>query len=240
MNYSIIFAGGTGQRMKSVELPKQFLMVHGKPIIIHTIECFERCNEIDGMVVVCYEPYIEYMKKILKEFNITKVLDVVPGGDCGQKSIYNGLARLQTVANDDDIVLIHDGVRPIITDKLLCDCVDSVKNFGNAVTVSQAIETVITVKDDSVNSVLDRKTCYYAKAPQCFYYKDIMSYHKKAIEDNKFDFIDSASMATFNGAKLHIVVGDSKNLKITTPIDYFMYRAILDAEENNQLEIEND
>jgi 2-C-methyl-D-erythritol 4-phosphate cytidylyltransferase len=237
MNYVLIFAGGTGQRMNSKSLPKQFLSVHGKPIIIHTILNFEHCHDIKGIVVVCYAPFIKKFNSLLKQYNIKKVIGVVPGGENGQQSIYFGLRFLSQVVQDDDIVLIHDGVRPIINKQIIEDNIACVKKNGNAITVSNAIETVIVVENQMVSSVMDRKKCFYAKAPQSFYFKDIYQCHLKAIQENKLDFIDSAMMMEYYGYKLYTVVGPSENIKITTQVDFFMFTGLLDAREINQVKV---
>jgi 2-C-methyl-D-erythritol 4-phosphate cytidylyltransferase len=238
MNYALIFAGGTGQRMNSKSLPKQFLSVHGKPIIIHTILNFENSRDIKGIVVVCYAPYIKKFNSLLKQYNIKKVVGVVPGGENGQQSIYFGLRYLSQIAKGDDIVLIHDGVRPLINKQIIRDNIACVKENGTAITVSNAIETVIVVDNDkTVDSVMDRKKCFYAKAPQSFFFKDIYESHLKAIQENRLDFIDSAMLMEYYGYKLYTVVGATENIKITTQVDFFMFKGLLDAREINQVKV---
>lgn len=237
MNYALIFAGGTGQRMHSKSLPKQFLRVHGKPIIIHTLLHFENCDEIDGIVVVCYEPYIGELKKLITEYNIQKTIDVVAGGESGQQSIYYGLKRLEECAQKNDTVLIHDGVRPLIDDDIIKRNIVCVRQYGNAISSSHAIETVVKSKDGKVEEIADRSNCYYAKAPQSFRFGDIMECHKKAVSENECGFIDSATLMRHYGYELHIVECSSDNIKITTPTDFFMFKAILDARENEQIKI---
>lgn len=237
MNRVLIFAGGTGQRMGTSSVPKQFLLAYSKPIIVHTIEHFQKCNRIDSIVVVCLEEYIPYMNSLVAEYKLTKVVSVVPGGDCGQASIFNGLKELVRLygQNNDDIVLIHDGVRPLISEQLISDNIDCVLSNGNSITVAKAVETVVLLNDETVDKVMDRKYCNIAKAPQCFYLKDIYANHLKAIEEGKLDFIDSAMLMQHYGAKIHTVQCSSENLKITTPMDYYLFKAILDARENEQI-----
>lgn len=237
MNYALVFAGGTGQRMKSQSLPKQFLQIHGKPIIIHTLTKFENSKDINGIVVVCLESYIDTLKAMLKEYGIKKVLKIVKGGDSGQQSIYNGLKCLSEYAKDDDIVLIHDGVRPLIDGKLIADNIACVKKNGNAITVSKAIETVVLVENDNVSAIENRDKCFYAKAPQSFYFKDIYGCHNKAIAESKNGFIDSATMMQYYGYKLFTVLGESDNIKITTQMDYFMFKGLLDSKELSQMKV---
>lgn len=237
MNRVLIFAGGTGQRMGTSSVPKQFLLAYSKPIIVHTIEHFQKCSRIDSIVVVCLEEYIPYMNSLVAEYKLTKVVSVVPGGDCGQASIFNGLKELVRLygQNNDDIVLIHDGVRPLISEQLISDNIDCVLSNGNSITVAKAVETVVLLNDETVDKVMDRKYCNIAKAPQCFYLKDIYANHLRAIEEGKLDFIDSAMLMQHYGAKIHTVQCSSENLKITTPMDYYLFKAILDARENEQI-----
>lgn len=237
-SYALIFAGGTGQRMCSKSLPKQFLSVQGKPIIIHTLQHFENCKRVDGICVVCYEPYINELKRLVGEYNLTKIIDIVPGGDCGQQSIFNGLKRLSVCAEDNDIVLIHDGVRPLIDENLIERNIDCAEKNGNAVTVAKAIETVVLSDSDKIVDIQDRAHCFYAKAPQSFKFGDIFGCHNRAIGENLFGFIDSASMMRHYGFALHVVECSQNNIKITTQADYFMFKGLLDALEFAQMNVE--
>src|SRR5690554_1232828 len=121
MNIAIIFAGGVGIRMNSKEKPKQFLQLHGKPIIIYTLEVFEHHPQIDGIIVACVPEWIMYLQKLLIKFHIKKVSAIVPGGETGQLSIFNGLAAAEKLFPDDSVVLIHDGVRPLINEQIITD-----------------------------------------------------------------------------------------------------------------------
>lgn len=237
MNIAVIFAGGTGQRMNTASKPKQFLELHGKPIIIYTLEYFQKHSQIDGIVVVCLESWIDYCENLLKKYQIDKVLKIVPGGNSGQESIFNGLeAAHQISVNEQDIVLIHDGVRPLINEALITNCIASVKKHGNAITVSPAIETILLkTEDGDIGNILKRSECEMAKAPQCFYLNDIYSCHLKAKAAGKDDFIDSASLMQYYGYKLNAVEGPLENIKITTPADFYIFRAIMDARENLQI-----
>lgn len=237
MNIAVIFAGGTGQRMNTASKPKQFLELHGKPIIIYTLEYFQKHSQIDGIVVVCLESWIDYCENLLKKYQIDKVLKIVPGGNSGQESIFNGLEAAHQISdNEQDIVLIHDGVRPLINEALITNCIASVKKHGNAITVSPAIETILLkTEDGDIGNILKRSECEMAKAPQCFYLNDIYSCHLKAKAAGKDDFIDSASLMQYYGYKLNAVEGPLENIKITTPADFYIFRAIMDARKNLQI-----
>lgn len=236
MNIAIIFAGGTGQRMNTASKPKQFLELHGKPIIIYTLEHFHNHPDIDGIIVVCLESWISYCKELIKKYGITKVQAVVPGGNSGQASIYNGLCAAYTIYPDDTVVLIHDGVRPLINEQTISDDISCVRKNRSAITVSPAIETIVLKQEDGhVGEIFDRSHCEMAKAPQCFYLRDIYNAHIKAKAEGLNDFIDSASIMKYYGFSLSTVVGPAENIKITTPSDFYVFRAIIDARENMQI-----
>lgn len=237
MNIGVIFAGGVGRRMNSKDRPKQFLLVHGKPIIVHTIELFEYHKEIDGIIVVCVKDWIPYMEEMKYRYRLDKIASIVPGGETGQMSIYNGLCAAEQIYGvEDTIVLIHDGVRPLIDSQTISDNIQSVKKYGSAVTCTLAKETVILVDDQSkVEEVPSREHSRLAKAPQSFWLKDILEIDRKAIADGKTNLIDSCTMMRLYGHELSVVIGPSENIKITTPDDFYIFRALYDARENNQL-----
>lgn len=237
MNLAIIFAGGTGKRMNTKTLPKQFLEVHGKPVIIYTLEQFENHPEIDQIILVCLESWIDYARKILHKFQITKVAAIVPGGASGQESIFHGLDVAYRRSHDKkDIVLIHDGVRPMIDQVTITKCLACVRKNGNAITTTPAIETIfVNGQNGQVGKIFNRSNCAMARAPQCFYLQDIYEAHLKARSENQNEFIDSAMLMQHYGAKLYMVDGPVENIKITTPTDFYLFRALLDAKENLQI-----
>jgi 2-C-methyl-D-erythritol 4-phosphate cytidylyltransferase len=237
VNIAVIFAGGTGQRMNTKTKPKQFLELHGKPILVYTLEQFEQHKEIDAIVLVMLENWIAYTNQLIDKYRLHKVKTVVPGGASGQESIFRGLneAHRLSGASLDTIVLIHDGVRPLVDEDTITDNINGVKKKGSAITVSPAIET-ITMKNDegAIGQIIDRSRCQLAKAPQSFYLTDILTNHQKAREEH-LEFIDSASLMQHYGCVLYPVEGKAENIKITTPGDYYIFRAIADARENSQI-----
>lgn len=237
MNTAIIFAGGTGKRMNTKAVPKQFLELHGKPVIIYTLEQFENHPEIDQIILVCLASWIDYAKKILHKFQITKVAALVPGGASGQESIFHGIdAAYQCSQDKNDIVLIHDGVRPMIDQVTITNCLACVRKNGNAITTTPAIETIfVNGQNGQVGKIFNRSNCAMARAPQCFYLQDIYKAHLKAQSEKRSDFIDSAMLMQHYGAKLYMVNGPVENIKITTPTDFYLFRALLDAKENMQI-----
>lgn len=236
MNIAVIFAGGTGQRMNTKTKPKQFLELHGKPILIYTLELFQKASSIDSIVLVMLENWMSYSNELIEHYRLSKVKAVVPGGETGQESIFNGIAKAHELCSDESIVLIHDGVRPLVDVETIEKCIKCVKEHGNAITVSSAIETVaLMTKDGGVGKILPRSDCKMAKAPQCFVLGNIYRSHLKAQEEGKLDFIDSASLMQYYGEKLYTVEGPAENVKITTPGDFYIFRAIVDARENSQI-----
>lgn len=237
MNIGIIFAGGVGSRMNSRELPKQFLRIYDRPIIVHTIEHFENCNDVDAVVVVCVKDWIDYFNELVERYNLKKIRAVVPGGASGQLSIYNGLKVAKEIAKDEpSIVLIHDGVRPLINSDLLSKNIASVKEYGSSITSAIVKETIVEISNGGdILNVPDRANSRVAKAPQCFWLKDILSAHEKAIAEGRTDFIDSCTMMKHYGFKLHMTDGPYENIKITTPDDFYTMRAILQVKEDAQI-----
>ncbi len=237
MNIAVIFAGGIGSRMKSKGTPKQFLEVNGKPILIYTLEKFENNQNIDAIVIACVKDWISYCEKIINKFNITKVKKIVQGGSNGQESIYNGLKAAKEVSKtDDDIVLIHDGVRPLIDNDLINKNIKCVKKYGSAITCVESKETVVLINDDDkIKTTTDRDHTRIARAPQSFYLSEILKVHDKAIKDGNTNVIDSCTLMKMYNKQLYTVIGKSENIKITTPDDYYIFKAILEAKENSEI-----
>ena len=237
-NTAVIFAGGTGSRFSSRTKPKQFLELNGKPIIIHTLESFQNCAEITDIYIVCIESWIERLKDMIDRFRITKVAGIVPGGATGQESIYNGIHAVYNASSDrdDTLVLIHDGVRPLIYESTLRDAIACARKNGSAITVTTATETIITVDDNgSVKDVVDRTHAKLARAPQCYFLNDVVRAQEMAKADNYTEAIDTATLMRHYGYKLYTVEGPVENIKITTPSDYYIFRALLEAQENTQI-----
>ena len=234
-NAAIIFAGGTGKRMNTKSRPKQFLELHGKPILVYTLEVFNRHPEVDGIILVVLEQWMKYSEELLEKYQLNKVKAVIPGGESAFRSQRNGLVKAAELFGEDVIVLIHDGVRPLIDEATISKNIESVKNHGTGITVTPAIETVV-VKTESgrIGQILERSRVEMARAPQSFYLKDLLEAHTRAADEN-LEFIDSASLMQHYGYALYSVEGPSENIKITTPDDYYMFRALIDARESSQI-----
>ena len=236
MNIAIIFAGGTGQRMNTKSKPKQFLELHSKPIIIYTLEQFENHEMIDGIIVVCVDKWIRYCQELIDKFSITKVKAIVPGGETGMLSRFYGIKKASELYSSSTICLMHDGVRPLIDYETISKNIKSVEQFGSAITVSQAIET-IAIKDveNKVGTIIDRIKCQMAKAPQSFRLGELIETHQRAVDEGITNCIDTAYLMQKYGHVLYTVEGTPENIKITTPTDFYTFRALIDARENSQI-----
>lgn len=237
-NYALIFAGGVGSRMNSRAKPKQFLEIHGKPIVIQTIEHFDNHPEINAICVVVVKEWLRYTQTLLEKYNIKKVKWLIPGGESALDSQYRGLLEIDNTVHpkEDEIVLIHDGVRPLIDEALISNCISETKEYGSAITVAPAIETIIRVKENNIIAeTYPRSECQLARAPQTFYLQEILAVHRRARNEGEYNFVDSTSMMLHYGKKIHTVEGPSENIKVTTPADFYICRALLDAKENSQI-----
>lgn len=241
MNIAVIFAGGSGLRMHTKSRPKQFLDLNGKPIIIYTLELFDNHEAIDAIVVACIESWIPFLEKQIRKFEINKVVKIVPGGSSGQESIYNGLCAAEEYAQEhksdakQTTVLIHDGVRPLITEETITDNINKVEEEGSCITCIPATETFIVKQDDGNLEIPSRARSLIARAPQSFRLSDIMAAHRRALQEGRHDFIDSCTMMSHYGHKVATVIGPMENIKITTPTDYFVLRAMVQVHEDQQI-----
>lgn len=237
MVIAVIFAGGVGTRMRSKDTPKQFLVVHGEPIIVRTVCHFHEHPCIDSIVVVSVADWLGYCRDLLASYGMSKVTAVVPGGTTGQESIYKGLCEAECIADGKRaVVLVHDGVRPLIDKKTITANIKAVERTGSAVTCVPAKETVL-MRDASgdVVSIPDRSVLELARAPQSFWLDELLTAHRDAIGRGRCDYIDSASMMFERGVYLTPVEGPDENMKVTTPDDFFLLQAILNAQENRQI-----
>ncbi|MDO4485180.1 MAG: IspD/TarI family cytidylyltransferase [Bacillota bacterium] len=232
-NIAVIFAGGSGVRMGS-GTPKQFLEVNGKPIVIHTLDIFEEHPLIDEIYIACKEDCINKLNKYIERFWIKKVKKVVPGGSTALGSIYNGLKAAKESNNEDDIVLIHDGVRPCITSELIDDVINTVKTHGSAVTCTALFETpVLSHSGEYVEDIPSRDDFYTAQAPQCFFLGEVYEAYNKVRRDNPEykGMVDTCSLMRSTGKQISIVKGNRGNIKVTTPEDLYIFRAMMQYRE---------
>lgn len=237
MNCALIFAGGVGSRMNTRATPKQFLQIHGKPILIYTLEQYENHPLIDEICVVVVNEWLHYTESLIQKYGLRKVKWILPGGKSALESQFIGLSAIWEIKREENVVvLIHDGVRPLVDEENISDCIDSVKKYGSGVTVVPAIETIIKVDNqNNISQTIPREECRLARAPQAFWLKDIYQAHIEARNCGKYDYVDSTSLMIANGFTIHTVQGKPENIKVTTPADFYICRALLDAKENSQI-----
>lgn len=235
MNVAVLFAGGTGSRMNAGSVPKQFLEIHGKPIIIHTLELFEHHPEIDAIAVAILPAGREEFEKLLRRFEITKVRWVVDGGATGQESRHKALQAISLECAEDTIVLIHDGVRPLIDHEVISANIATTRDKGNAITCTKVNETIVVSSDGEVDDVIPREHLYAARAPQTFRLGEILRLYDRTVEEGEHNTIDSCSIARRYGMPLHCVEGPHTNIKVTTGDDLHVARTFFSVIENRQL-----
>ncbi len=238
MNIAIIFAGGKGERLggSGESLPKQFLEIDKKPILVHTLLKFQNHKDIDKIYISVLPKYLDYTKELVRKFDLTKVEEVTQGGQTAQESIYNALMCAQKSNPDESIVLIHDGVRPVITDKVISENIKSVLKYGSAITSTPCYETIL-ISPDGINPkiVPYRNETYKAQAPQSFYLGEIIEAHnciRKTKEGYK-NIVDSCTLFHVLNKKAYLVEGNFGNIKITTPQDVCILKGILDFLNGN-------
>ena len=237
MNYAIILAAGVGQRMRNGGLPKQFLKLMGKPIIIYTLEKFEQCEEIDQVIIVCHGSYIEHMNSILKLHQIRKVARVIVGGSDRQSSLKRGLDTIQEIGGKaEDTVVIHDGVRPLVSTTVISENIRVARQYGCAITVHPVTESVVItdMEDASMDDFKKRADTYSMTAPQTFRLGEIVGAYEKIeqMDEGEIPLLDAAMVYAKLGGTVHLVKEQGANIKITTPEDYYFLKAMLELEEN--------
>lgn len=236
MNIAMIFAGGRGVRMGS-GIPKQFLEIHGKPVLVHTLELFQEHDMIDKIYISVLEDYIGKTQKLVDRYGLDKVVSIIPGGATAQDSIYNVLKDAEKENDGDSIVLLHDGVRPFVSYDTIKQNIESVQKYGSAITCTACYETILLSKSgEKVDSVPYRKDTFAAQAPQSFRLKDIIAAHDevRAINPSYENMVDACTIMITLGKEVHMISGNRGNIKVTTPEDVYMFRALLNYKENEQ------
>lgn len=237
MNYAIILAAGVGQRMRNGGLPKQFLKLMGKPIIIYTLEKFEQCGDIDQVVIVCHGGYVDYMQQLLNLYQIRKVAKIIVGGNDRQNSLQRGLDAVKELrAQENDIVVIHDGVRPLVSIPTIRENIRVAEKHGCAVTVRPVTESVVITKSEEaeMTDFKERADTYSMTAPQTFQLGKITAAYREVrnLKQDGMPLLDAAMVYAQAGGNVHLVKEQGANIKITTPEDFYFLKAILELEEN--------
>ena len=232
---ALIIAGGSGARMHQ-DIPKQFLTVNEKPVIIYTLEAFEKHPEIDSIAVVCIAGWEQVLQAYAKQFNITKLKHIIKGGVQGQDSIRNGITELSNHYDHDDIVMIHDAIRPMISAEIISDSIRVTKLFGNATAAIPCAEAMIETEDgNSSTGSYPRSKLKRAQTPQSFRIGDLLDLHKKALEAGITNSVASCTLMIEMGREIFFSAGSEKNLKLTTIDDIDIFKALLASKRSEWL-----
>ncbi|OGT97459.1 MAG: 2-C-methyl-D-erythritol 4-phosphate cytidylyltransferase [Geobacteraceae bacterium GWC2_48_7] len=235
-SFALIPAAGMGKRM-GASTNKQYLQLAGLPILTRTLTIFEQSDKIDGIILIIPEDEIPYCrKKVVEAAGFKKVLEIVAGGRERQNSVMNGLIALGRYADSDDIVVIHDGVRPFITPVILSDSINVAVDSDGALAAVPAKDTIKIAENNIVTSTPDRRLLWQAQTPQTFRYSVILDAHKNALQ-NGFCGTDDSSLVERVGGKVVIINGDYRNIKITTPEDMLLAEAFLAADIDQEVEV---
>lgn len=237
MNIAIIIASGSGQRMGQ-DIPKQFINVYDKPVLIYTLESFQKHPLIDAIEVVCKEGWHDVVWAYAKQFNISKLKWIVSGGETGQESIRNGVYNLQENCEENDNIIIHDGIRPLVDDTVLSDVIIKCNEYGNAVTSMPYNEQIFVIDDEfSTTRYIPRETIRRVSTPQCYKFGKLNEKYHEAFE-KKIGIYGSSytnTMMVELGERLYFAAGSDKNIKITTKDDLELFKAYLKADKNTWL-----
>lgn len=230
---AVIFAGGIGSRMRSAEQPKQFLPVQGKPVLVHTLEHFQSHEEIAAVYLSCVASHIDEAWSLVHRFGLGKVRRIVAGGGSAQESIYSGLrsAREDSVA-DDTVVLVHDGVRPLINADLISRNIETARLHGTAVTAIPCFETIARSVDGarSIDSVTQREEMHVLQAPQTFLLGQVLQANAWADEQGSLGAcVDQAQLMERYGEKVRLVQGLRGNVKLTTDLDLLQFTLLAES-----------
>lgn len=231
----MIIAGGTGQRMGQ-DIPKQFLSVNDKPVIVYTLEAFQRHPNIDKIAVVCLDGWHDVLKAYAKQFGISKLEVVASGGETGQESIYKGLLSLKNIANYDDIVLVHDAIRPMVSQDIITDCIIKATKYGNAITVIPCAEAMMVSRDEeSADRSIPRHNLKRTQTPQAMRYGSFLKMHEKALSMGITKSIATCTMIIETGGIVYYSMGSEKNIKLTTVDDLDIFKALLQAKHDQSI-----
>ena len=234
-NIALLIAGGSGNRMGQ-SIPKQFLTVNARAVIVYTLEAFQKHPEIDSIAVVCIDGWQAVLQAYANQFNITKLEHIIPGGKNGQDSIRNGVYELEKHFNSDDIVLIHDAIRPMVSADIISDCIRVTREKGNAITVIPCAEAMMQTEDGMVSvGSYPRDRLKRTQTPQGFKIGDICDLHRRALERGITNSVASCTLMIEMGEQVHFSIGSEKNIKLTTVEDIDIFKALLMAKRSDWL-----
>ena len=232
-NIALIIAGGSGRRMCQ-DIPKQFLTVNEKPVIIYTLETFEKHSAIQAIAVVCLKGWEQVLWAYARQFHISKLQCIIPGGKNGQESIRNGVFELEKRFESNDFVLVHDAIRPMISEGIISDNIRVAQEYGNAITVIPCVEAMLTTEDGLVSSgSFPRDMLRRTQTPQAFRLGEICELHRLALQKGNIDSVASCTLMTEMGKQVYFSKGSEKNIKLTTVEDIDIFRALLLAKKSD-------
>ena len=231
-NYVILLAGGVGRRM-GAEIPKQFIEVEGKPIIVYTIEKFQKNSQIEKILVVCVNDWIDHLKELIKKFNLSKVEWITEGGKTGHDSIRNGVFFLKDKIHPDDFIIVHDAVRPVLPQRAIDEVLRVAHENGNA-SSSIACHPPIVYTEDHISGIkdVDRDHVMLTASPQAYRYSLALKCYEKAEEENKHNFTFTSSLLIHYGERVYFAKGTTSNIKITQREDIALFEALLKVPED--------
>ena len=234
-NIALLIAGGSGNRMHQ-DIPKQFLTVNEKPVIVYTLEAFEKHPEIDAIAAVCIEGWEQILWAYANQFNISKLQYIVRGGKTGQDSIRNGVYELEKHFDKNDIVLIHDAIRPMVSAEIISDNIHVAFEYGNAITAIPCAEAMMQTQDGIISTgSYPRERLRRTQTPQAFHIGDICELHRKALENGIINSVASCTLKIEMGQQIHFSAGSEKNIKLTTVEDIDIFKALLAAKRSDWL-----
>lgn len=235
MNIAMLIAGGSGARMGQ-DIPKQFLNVYDRPVIVYTLEAFQNHPEIDAILVVCVKGWDTILSAYAAQFNITKLKWIVDGGENGQSSIRNGVNKLEEVASMDDLVLIHDAIRPMVSRQIISDCIHVCKEKGSAITVIPCAEAMLVTKNrEDSDALMDRNSLMRTQTPQAFPLSKLSWAHKEALSRGITNSVATCTLMVELGQQVHFCPGSEKNVKLTTTEDIEIFKALLKTTKDEWL-----
>lgn len=239
MNIAIIIAGGSGKRMGQ-EIPKQFINIYDKPVLIYTLESFQRHPQIDAIEVVCIDGWHDILWAYAKQFDIDKLKWVVSGGKTGQESIRNGVYNLEGKVNPNDNIIIHDGIRPLVEPSVLTDVISKCSRYGNAVSSMPYNEQIFIISEDDESTTTKfilRETLRRVSTPQAYKFDLLDQKYHEAFEKEigVYGSHYTNTMMVELGVRLYFAAGSDKNIKLTTKDDLEMFKAYLKADKDNWL-----
>lgn len=232
-NIALLTAGGTGSRMQQA-IPKQFMTVFDKPIIAYTMERFEKHPSIDAIGVICLDGWQNILESYAKQYGITKLKYIAKSGSVGQESIKNGLIELKKHCNPDDIILVHDGNRPMISRDIISDCIAVTKQKGNAIACIPCQEAMLeTIDGETSNTSRPRETLKRTQTPHGFKLQDLLDAHSEAEKAGITNSVASCTLMIELGKTVNFSAGSEKNIKLTTQDDLDIFKALLRGDKND-------